>query len=190
MGMEKFFDIVCRIGGLQPSAVVLVATVQGAQAPRRDSTAAWPTSKRGADNLARHLGIISEFGLEPSSRSTASRPTPTRRSSAVRRLALEAGAHAAEVNEAFERGGEGAPALAEAVVEAAESRARSTTSTRWTRRSSRRSTRSRRASTARDGVALLPAAQEKIARVRRRSGSATCRSAWPRPISRCRTTRR
>ena len=28
MGMEKFLDIVCRLGGLEPSAVVLVATVQ------------------------------------------------------------------------------------------------------------------------------------------------------------------
>src|SRR4029078_1068414 len=28
MGMEKFFDIVCRKGGIKPSAVVLVATVR------------------------------------------------------------------------------------------------------------------------------------------------------------------
>src|SRR5437667_12532546 len=28
MGMEKFFDITCRIGGLRPDAVVLVATVR------------------------------------------------------------------------------------------------------------------------------------------------------------------
>src|SRR5436305_12575096 len=28
MGMEKFFDIVCRFGGLEPSAVVLVTTVR------------------------------------------------------------------------------------------------------------------------------------------------------------------
>jgi formate--tetrahydrofolate ligase len=38
----------------------------------------------------------------------------------VRRLALEHGAYAAEVNDAFERGGEGATALAEAVIDAAE----------------------------------------------------------------------
>ena len=38
----------------------------------------------------------------------------------VRRLALEHGAHAAELNEAFERGGAGAAALAEAVVDAAD----------------------------------------------------------------------
>ena len=35
MGMEKFLNIVCRAGGLSPSAVVLVATVRGARAPRR-----------------------------------------------------------------------------------------------------------------------------------------------------------
>ena len=28
MGMEKFFDIVCRAGGLRPNAVVLVVTVK------------------------------------------------------------------------------------------------------------------------------------------------------------------
>ena len=28
MGMEKFFDIVCRLGNLRPDAVVLVATVK------------------------------------------------------------------------------------------------------------------------------------------------------------------
>jgi formyltetrahydrofolate synthetase len=39
---------------------------------------------------------------------------------AVRRLALEGGAYGAELNEAFERGGEGASALAEALVDAAD----------------------------------------------------------------------
>ena len=38
----------------------------------------------------------------------------------MRRLALEHGAHAAELNEAFEKGGDGAAALAEAVVDAAD----------------------------------------------------------------------
>ena len=38
----------------------------------------------------------------------------------MRQLALDYGAHAAELNEAFERGGEGAAALAEAIVDAAE----------------------------------------------------------------------
>src|SRR4029450_2838414 len=34
MGMEKFFNIVCRGGGLRPSAVVLVATVRALKHPR------------------------------------------------------------------------------------------------------------------------------------------------------------
>ena len=38
----------------------------------------------------------------------------------VRQLALDAGAHGAEVNDGFARGGEGAAALAEAVADAAE----------------------------------------------------------------------
>ena len=36
MGMEKFLNIVCRLGDLRPSAVVVVATVRGAQAPCRE----------------------------------------------------------------------------------------------------------------------------------------------------------
>ena len=35
MGFEKFVDIACRVGGLEPAAVVLVATREGAEAPRR-----------------------------------------------------------------------------------------------------------------------------------------------------------
>ena len=37
MGMEKLLDIVCRVGGLAPSAIVLVATVRALEAPRRRS---------------------------------------------------------------------------------------------------------------------------------------------------------
>ena len=40
MGMEKFFDIVCRVGGLRPSAVVLVATVKALKHHGGDTTAA------------------------------------------------------------------------------------------------------------------------------------------------------
>ena len=35
MGMEKFFDIVCRVGGLQPSAVDARRDREGAEASRR-----------------------------------------------------------------------------------------------------------------------------------------------------------
>ena len=74
----------------------------------------------GAANLARHIGIINGFGLQAVV-GVNRFPTDTDEElDAVRRLALERGAHAAEINEAFQRGGEGAVALAEAVVDAAE----------------------------------------------------------------------
>ena len=121
MGMEKFFDIVCRVGDLRPSAVVLVATVKALKHHAGDPDGGLDAIERGAANLVRHLGIIRGFGLNARRRaSTASRPTPTRRSSSSARLALEHGAYAAEVNEASSSGGEGAAALAEAVVAAAD----------------------------------------------------------------------
>ena len=120
MGMEKFLNIVCRAGGLSPSAVVLVATAKALKHHGGDPNGGLDAIERGAANLARHLEIVREFGLRRSSPSTASRATPTTEVELVRRLALEHGAHAAELNEAFERGGEGAAALAEAVVDAAD----------------------------------------------------------------------
>ena len=127
MGMEKFFDIVCRKGGLTPSAVVLVATVRALKHhggieddPRVDQVKATHALEAGFANLRRHLGIVKTFGL-PCVVAVNRRPGDTDDEvDMVRRLALEAGAHGAEVNEGFERGGEGAAALAEAVADAAE----------------------------------------------------------------------
>jgi formyltetrahydrofolate synthetase len=127
MGMEKFFDIVCRKGGLTPSAVVLVATVRALKHhggieddPRVDSAKAASALEDGFANLRRHLGIVQTFGL-PCVVAVNRRPGDTDEEvELVRRLALEAGAHGAEVNEGFARGGEGAAALAEAVADAAE----------------------------------------------------------------------
>ena len=129
MGMEKFFDIVCRVGGLVPSAVVLVCAVRalahhggidGGDGRGVDAAAYAGAVERGAANLRRHLGIVAAFGL-PCVVAVNRRPGDRDDDvELVRRLALEAGAHAAEVNEGFERGGEGAEALAAAVVEAAD----------------------------------------------------------------------
>jgi formate--tetrahydrofolate ligase len=127
MGMEKLFDIVCRVGGLQPSAVVLVCTVRaikhhgGIEAEHRvDSAVARASIEGGMANVRRHLGIVKEFGL-PCVVAVNRRPDDTDAEvELVRKLAMEAGAFAAEVNEGFTRGGEGAAALASAVVEACE----------------------------------------------------------------------
>jgi formyltetrahydrofolate synthetase len=120
MGMEKFFDITCRIGDLRPSAVVLVATVKALKHHGGDIDGGLPEIEAGSANLARHIGIINGFGLEAVV-GVNRFPTDTDEElDAVRRLALEHGAFAAEINEAFLRGGEGAVALAEAVVGAAD----------------------------------------------------------------------
>jgi len=115
MGMEKFFNIVCRVGGLTPSAVVLVCTVR-ALAHHGDGDV-----RLGAENLRRHIGIVRGFGL-PCVVAVNRRPGDADEDlELVRDLALGFGADAAELNEGFERGGEGAAALAEAVVTAAAS---------------------------------------------------------------------
>jgi formate--tetrahydrofolate ligase len=127
MGMEKFFDIVCRVGKLRPSAVVLVATVRALKHhggieddPRVDREAGLAAIGAGAANMRRHLGIVREFGLQCVV-AVNRRPGDTDEELAlVKQLALDGGAFAAEINEGFERGGPGAAALAEAVVDACE----------------------------------------------------------------------
>jgi formyltetrahydrofolate synthetase len=119
MGMEKFLDIVCRAGGLRPSAIVLVATVRALKHHGGDPDGGFDALERGAANLQRHVQIVDRFGLKAV---VAVNRFPGDREGeldAVRRLALEHGAHAAEINEAFTRGGEGAVELAEAAVDAA-----------------------------------------------------------------------
>src|SRR5204863_702226 len=64
MGMEKFFDIVCRIGNLRPDAVVLVATVRALKHHAKDPDGGFDAIESGSANLARHLGIVREFGLD------------------------------------------------------------------------------------------------------------------------------
>jgi formate--tetrahydrofolate ligase len=120
MGMEKFFDITCRIGGLRPDAVVLVATVRALKHHAGELDGGAQAIEVGTQNLARHIGIVNGFGLQAV---VAVNRFPTDTDDElelVRRLALEHGAYAAEVNEGFERGGEGATALGEAVIDAAE----------------------------------------------------------------------
>jgi formyltetrahydrofolate synthetase len=120
MGMEKFFDITCRIGGLKPDAVVLVATVRALKHHAGDPDGGLGAIEVGAENLARHIGIVNGFGLQAVV-AVNRFPTDTDEElETVRKLALERGAYAAEVNEAFLRGGEGATALAEAAMDAAE----------------------------------------------------------------------
>jgi formate--tetrahydrofolate ligase len=120
MGMEKFFHIVCRAGGLKPNAVVLVATVKALKHHAGDPDGGLDAIETGAANLARHIGIVREFGINPVVAINRFPGDTTEEIELVRKLALEQGAYAAEVNNGFEEGGAGAAALAEAVVAAAD----------------------------------------------------------------------
>ena len=68
LGAEKFFDIKCRMGGLTPSAVVLVATVRALKMhggiERKDlGREDLGALKRGFANLDRHLANLKRFGV-------------------------------------------------------------------------------------------------------------------------------
>jgi len=59
LGAEKFFDIKCRTAGLQPNAVVIVATAKAIQHHGGF------TEDGGLENLAKHIENIRLFNLEP-----------------------------------------------------------------------------------------------------------------------------
>ena len=113
LGLEKFLDIVCRVGHLTPSVVVLVATVKALEHHGDGDL------ERGADNLARHLAIAREFGLNAVVAVNAFSGDTPQQLERVKKLALERGAWGAEICAGFELGGAGATELAETVVEAA-----------------------------------------------------------------------
>jgi formate--tetrahydrofolate ligase len=76
--------------------------------------------EEGMANVRRHLGIVGRFGV-PCVVAVNRRPGDTDDEiETVKRLAVEAGAHGAEVNEGFTEGGTGVAALAEVLVDACE----------------------------------------------------------------------
>ena len=68
LGAEKFFDIKCRMAGLTPDAVVIVATVRALKmngGVAKDALGAenLDALRRGAANLEKHIENIGKFGL-------------------------------------------------------------------------------------------------------------------------------
>jgi formyltetrahydrofolate synthetase len=127
MGMEKFFNVVCRLGGLTPSAAVLVTTVRAIKYhggapddPRLDGTARLNAIELGMANVRRHLEIIRAFDVPAVAAVNRRAGDADEEVELVQRLALEAGAFAAEVNDSFAQGGVGATDLAQAVIAACE----------------------------------------------------------------------
>jgi formate--tetrahydrofolate ligase len=68
LGGEKFFDIVCRMNGLNPQAVVLVATVRalkmhGGKSKSELDIPDLEAIRRGFENLEKHLENLAFFGI-------------------------------------------------------------------------------------------------------------------------------
>ena len=99
---------------------MLVATVKALKHHGGDPDGGIEAMEAGIPNLARHLGIVREFGINPVVAVNRFPGDTDEEVERLRELALEHGAFAAEVNEGYSQGGAGGAALAEAVVAAAD----------------------------------------------------------------------
>jgi len=162
MGMEKFFDIVCRVGELRPSATVLVATVKALKHHGGEPDGGIEAVERGSANLVRHLGIIREFGLNAVVAVNRFPDDGDDEIALIREIALANGAFAAEPNDAVVQGGEGAAALAEAVVAATEQPSSFAPVYPLEETIENKIAAIAKRVYGADGIHLLPAAQEKI----------------------------
>ena len=68
LGAEKFFDIKCRMGGLQPEAAVIVSTVRslkmnGGAEKKQLGTEDLGALERGLPNLEKHIENVRHFGV-------------------------------------------------------------------------------------------------------------------------------
>lgn len=120
LGGEKFFDIKCRVGELEPALTVLVATVQAiklhAGVPQTDlKTENVPALQEGFSNLDRHVENLVKFGQ---SVCVCINRFPTDTDDEIQAVAdyCEKKGVSFAINEAFAKGGEGAVALAKEVV--------------------------------------------------------------------------
>ena len=121
LGAEKFLDIKCRYAGIQPSAVVLVATVRalkynGGVAKADLGTENLEALEAGMPNLLQHVSNIRDVWGLPVVVAINAFPTDTAAELAlVERKCNELGVNVA-LSEVWAKGGEGGCALAEEVV--------------------------------------------------------------------------
>lgn len=119
LGAEKFMDIKCRVSGIKPSAVVIVATIRALKmhGGLEKSELSKPDAKsleKGFSNLRAHIQNIKKFGV-PSVVAVNRFSTDTGEEIAILKKLCEESGSLAVLCEAWEKGGEGASALAKAV---------------------------------------------------------------------------
>lgn len=128
IGFEKFWNVKCRISGLTPDAVVLVATVRAlkmhgggpAVRPGMDLDEAYTSEnlglvEKGCENLAAHIETVKKSGVSPVVCVNKFYTDTKAELDLIRRLVEQCGA-AVAVSDHWLLGGEGAIELAEAVM--------------------------------------------------------------------------
>ena len=121
LGAEKFLDIKCRLAGLKPSAVVVVATVRalkhhGGAAKAELNTENLDALEKGLPNLLHHVDTIQNTFHLPCVVAVNAFPTDTEAElQLVEDKCRELGVNAVR-SEVWAKGGEGGMALAEEVV--------------------------------------------------------------------------
>ena len=124
LGAEKFFDIKCRIAGLHPDAVVLVATVRALKynggVEKEDLGAEnLDALKKGIVNLEKHIENLQKYGV-PVVVTLNSFVTDTPAEIAYVKEFCESRNCEFALSEVWEKGGEGGIALAQKVLETLE----------------------------------------------------------------------
>ena len=126
LGAEKFFDIKCRMAGLKPDAVVLVATVRalkynGGVAKANLAEENLDALAKGIVNLEKHIENIQKYGV-PVIVTLNSFVTDTDAENAfIEKFCRERGCEFA-LSEVWEKGGEGGLDLAQKVLETLETK--------------------------------------------------------------------
>jgi formate--tetrahydrofolate ligase len=125
LGGEKFFDLKCRAGNLNPAAIVLVATIRAlkmhggvelSKSKEPDAAAV----ERGLENLAAHLDSASHFDKPTVVAINQFTSDPVEECNIVHEYCARRGVPCATAD-VFSAGGRGAIELAEKVVAAASS---------------------------------------------------------------------
>lgn len=126
LGAEKFLDIKCRMAGLKPDAVVLVATVRalkynGGVKKENLSEENLEALKKGIVNLEKHIENIAKFGV-PCVVTLNQFVSDTQAELDFVREFCEAKGCEFALSQVWEKGGEGGTALAEKVIQTIETK--------------------------------------------------------------------
>ena len=126
LGAEKFFDIKCRAAGLDPSAVVIVATVKALKynggVPKTELTAEnLDALKKGIVNLQVHIENMKKYGVPVVVAINRFHTDTDAELNFIRSFCEELGAEVS-MAEVFAKGGEGGMDLAEKVCKTIETK--------------------------------------------------------------------